>query len=172
MTRLEAGSIKVRYEPGDIQDVIGVALSHLETQIGNRLIKTSIPLDIPLIPMDFMLMMQVLVNLLDNALKYSPENTPIEVTVKVMESSIELDVIDQGIGIPADEIPFIFNKFYRIHRRDNVAGTGLGLSICKGLVEAHHGKITVHGRSGGGTIMTIILPVKNAYGTTTKSVGC
>ncbi|MGK5094534.1 DUF4118 domain-containing protein [Deltaproteobacteria bacterium TL4] len=172
MTQLEAGSVKVRYEPCDIQDLIGVVLNHLENQIGNRYIKTSIPLETPLIPMDFMLMMQVLINLIDNALKYSPENTAIEMNVKVQETTIELDVIDEGIGIPPEEIPYIFNKFYRIQRPDNATGTGLGLSICKGLVEAHHGKITVCGRPEGGTIMTIILPINDIYGNTTENTGC
>jgi len=102
---------------------------------------------------------QVLVNVLDNAIKYSSPETPIEISVRVAGSQLVIEVADRGIGIPPDELPRIFDKFYRVQHPASVSGTGLGLSICKGIVEAHHGTIWATNRARGGTVMTIALPI-------------
>ena len=111
-----------------------------------------------LAPMDFVLMVQVLVNLLDNALKYSPGNTPIEVTARLVDGTLEIAVADRGFGVPPEDLERIFDKFYRVHRPAEVSGTGLGLAICKGIVEAHRGRIWAENRPGGGTVVTVALP--------------
>jgi two-component system sensor histidine kinase KdpD len=159
MTRIEAGAMKVVREPGDIQDAIGTALEQLSEQLGERPITVDVPTDILLIPMDFVLIVQVLVNVFDNALKYSPEGSLIEAHARIAGAYVEVQIADRGIGIPTEDLPRVFDKFYRVQRPENVIGTGLGLSICKGIVEAHGGFIGAENRKGGGTIITMALPL-------------
>ena len=159
MTRLEAGALKVKREPVDIQDMVGAALGQMEARLVGRNLRVDVPENIPLIGLDFVLIVHVLNNLLDNALKYSPENSPLEVHARVIQSEICISVVDQGTGIPPDDLERIFDKFYRVHRSEQVAGTGLGLAICKGIVEAHGGRIWAENRPGGGAILTIALPI-------------
>ena len=158
MTRLEAGAIHLNLEPCDIQDVVGAALEQIEEQLGSRSVKIKIPKDLPMISMDFSLMVQTIVNVLDNALKYSPKNKPIEVTATQKENEITIDIFDRGIGIPPDELERVFDKFYRVQRPENISGTGLGLAICRGIVEVHGGRIRAFNRPGGGTQISITLP--------------
>jgi two-component system sensor histidine kinase KdpD len=159
MTRLEAGALRMRQEPCDVQDVIGSVLERLNERVADRTVTLNIAPDLPLIPMDFVLIVQVLVNVLDNALKYSPPDAPIEITVSCAGAFAEIAVADRGVGIPRDDLARVFDKFYRVQNPDNVGGTGLGLSICKGIIEAHGGFIGAENRLGGGTIVTIGLPL-------------
>jgi two-component system sensor histidine kinase KdpD len=159
MTRLEAGAMKIRSESCDVQDVIGSALDRLSDQIGDRQVQINIVPDLPLVPMDFVLMVQVLVNLLDNATKYSPPGSPIDIDASHAGAFAEITVADRGVGIPRDDLTRVFDKFYRVQHPGNAGGTGLGLSICKGIVEAHGGFIGAENRPGGGTIITIGLPL-------------
>jgi two-component system sensor histidine kinase KdpD len=157
MTRLEAGAIHLRLEPCDIQDAIGAALEQLGGRLEKRPVKINLPEDLPLITMDFALFGQALVNLLDNAIKYSPKNTPIEVNVSQTQNTVAIDICDRGMGIPAEDRERVFDKFYRVQRPESVSGTGLGLAICKGIVEAHAGTIQAMNRPGGGTIIKVRL---------------
>jgi two-component system sensor histidine kinase KdpD len=159
MSRLEAGAVKVKREPSDIQDVIGSALAQLDEQLGKRQVNVNLPDSLPLISLDFILIEHVLVNILDNAIKYSPPDSTIDITARISNAFLEIDVADRGIGIPTEDLSRVFDKFYRVHRPDNVSGTGLGLSICKGIIEAHDGFIGAENRPGGGTIMTIGIPL-------------
>jgi two-component system sensor histidine kinase KdpD len=109
-------------------------------------------------------MVQVLVNLLDNALRYSPPEQPIDVIVLPKDHQIEIGVADKGIGIPPDDLEHIFDRFYRLQRPGDVGGTGLGLSICRGIVEAHGGRIRAQNRSGGGACFVITLPLGESTG--------
>jgi len=155
MTRLEAGTISLRREPCDIQDAIGSALEQLGERIAERQIKVNLPPDVSLASLDIALFEQVLVNLLDNAVKYSPTDTLIEINVLQTQNAIQIEICDRGIGIPSEDLERVFDKFYRVQRPESVSGTGLGLAICKGIVEAHGGTIQAVNRSGGGTIITI-----------------
>jgi two-component system sensor histidine kinase KdpD len=157
MTRLEAGAIHLRLEPCDIQDAIGAALEQLGGRLDKRPVKIDLPQDLPLITMDFALFGQALVNLLDNAIKYSSKNTPIEVVVTQTMNTVDIDICDRGIGIPPEDLERVFDKFYRVQRPESVNGTGLGLAICRGIVEAHGGTIQALNRSGGGTIIRVRL---------------
>jgi len=159
MTRLEAGAMRVAEVPSDVQDVVGAALDQLGNRLSVRPVKVDIPSDLPLVPMDFVLIVQVLVNVLDNAMKYSPRDAPIEIHARTVGTRLEVQVADQGLGIPAEDLGRVFDKFYRVHRPESVTGTGLGLSICKGIVEAHGGSISAADRPAGGTIITFTLPL-------------
>jgi two-component system sensor histidine kinase KdpD len=161
MTRLEAGAIHLRLEPCDIQDAIGAALEQLGERLGKRPVKVNLPQNLPLISMDFALFGHALVNLLDNAVKYSPAKTSIEVDVSKTQNTVDIDICDRGIGIPSEDLERVFDKFYRVQRPESVNGTGLGLAICKGIVEAHGGTIQAMNRPGGGTIIRVKLPKEN-----------
>jgi two-component system sensor histidine kinase KdpD len=159
MTRIESGAIKLHREPGDIQDVIGTALEQLGKRAANHEIKVNVPDDFPLVPMDFTLIVQVVVNLLENAVKYSSSGSLIEVSASPVDGKARLEVADRGVGIPPEDLTRVFDKFYRVQRPESVSGTGLGLSISKGIIEAHHGTIYARARAGGGTVVSVELPL-------------
>jgi two-component system sensor histidine kinase KdpD len=161
MTRLEAGAMKVRLEPCDVQDLIGVVLAQLGYRLDGRPIHIELPDDLPLVSMDFILMVQVLANLLDNAVKYSAPDQPITIRAHLADDRLLLEVLDQGIGVPEKDLERIFDKFYRAQQPNGSGGAGLGLSISKGIVEAHAGRIWAEQRAEGGMIFTIAIPLKN-----------
>lgn len=163
MTRLESGAIRIRRESVEVQDVIGSALAQLDDRLGKRHVLVTIPDDLPLVPLDFVLTIQVLVNVLDNAIKYSPPDAPIEVRARLAGGHLEIEVADRGVGIPREDLARVFDKFYRVQRPGSVSGTGLGLSICKGIVEAHGGFIGAENREGGGTVITLGIPFAEAF---------
>jgi two-component system sensor histidine kinase KdpD len=150
---------KLHLELEDIQDLVGTALEQLGTRLAHRNIQVNIPAGFPLVPMDFTLMTQVLVNVLDNAVKYSPVDSAIEVSAELLDETVHIHVADRGVGIPPDDLSRVFDKFYRVQRPESVSGTGLGLSISKDLVEAHRGTIHARARENGGTVITIELPL-------------
>jgi len=158
-SRLESGALKLSLQPAEVNDLVGATLEQLGSRVGNRTVKIDIPADLPFIRVDFGLFVQALVNIVDNALKYSPLDSLIEINGRCVQQEVHIEIVDQGTGIPEQDLPYIFDKFYRIKRPDNVSGTGLGLSITKGLVEAHGGRIEAKSQAGRGTIVSIILPV-------------
>lgn len=159
MTRLEAGAMKISVEVADVEDAIGVALSQLAPRLHRSQIVVETPDELALAPMDFVLMVQVFVNLLDNAVKYSPAGAPITVRVYTIADELRVEIADHGPGIPPEELERIFDKFYRAQEQDGVGGTGLGLSISKGIVNAHGGRIWARNRDEGGAIFTVALPL-------------
>ncbi|MBK5275978.1 MAG: sensor histidine kinase KdpD [Desulfuromonadales bacterium] len=162
MTRIEAGAVRLNSEPCDVQDLIGCALAALETRLGNREVSFKMLPVMPLVPMDLVLMTQVLVNLLENSLKYSPSGSLIEVVASTEAAWLQLEVADRGPGVPEHDLKRVFDKFYRIPVPEGAGGTGLGLSICKGIVEAHGGRISAENRTGGGLSIVIRLPLENS----------
>jgi two-component system sensor histidine kinase KdpD len=159
ITRIEAGALKVMREPCDVEDLVGAALEQLRSRLRQRTVQVDLPPDLPLVPMDFCLIEQVVVNLLDNALKYSPPELPIRLRVAVQGAQVYFEVEDQGRGLPPGELGRVFDKFYGGQQSGHGGGTGLGLSICKGFVEAHGGQIWLEQREGGGTSATFVLPL-------------
>ena len=159
MTRVEAGILKINVKFCDLRDVVGTSLQALKDKLEKRDVRIDIPQDMPEVPMDFTLMMRVFVNLVDNAVKYSNQETPIEITAKLLENEVEIKVKDKGFGIPEEDITRIFIKFYRAVKPRQVTGTGLGLSICKGIVEAHGGRIFAGNNSDKGATLTVLLPL-------------
>lgn len=162
MTRLEAGAMKISKQPEDITDAIGAALEQLRERVGQRTVNIQAKPDLPLVSMDIVLIVQVLVNVIDNGLKYSPDNSSIDIQAQIARNKLEVAISDRGAGIPPEDLENVFNKFYRVHRPDNVQGTGLGLSICKAIIEAHGGTIRATNRSGGGTTIRLELPLTPA----------
>jgi two-component system sensor histidine kinase KdpD len=159
MTRLEAGALRVHNEASDVEDLIGSTLEQFGSRLDDHPVSVDLPDELPLVPMDFVLIEQVLLNIMDNALKYSSAGSPIEIHGRVEGANLEISVADRGLGIPPDDLLKVFDKFYRVQRPGNVSGTGLGLSISKGIVEAHGGSIQAENRRGGGTIISIKLPL-------------
>jgi two-component system sensor histidine kinase KdpD len=170
MSRLEAGALKMSRQPCDIQDVIGAALQQLNGLLAQRPIEINLPADLPLVSLDFVLMAQALVNVLENAAKYSSPTSPIDIRAQVVSDELEIQIADRGSGIPPSDLTRIFTKFYRVQRPPQVAeraelppGTGLGLSISSGIVEAHGGRIWAENRPGGGTVVTLALPLEEGF---------
>lgn len=161
MTRLESGVMRVTRQPGDIQDAIGTALESFGDALGKREISIDIDENLPLVAMDFVLIVQVLINLVDNAIKYSEPDTPVVIQAHQMGKEVHLIVSDRGIGIPESDLNHIFEKFFRVERPENIGGTGLGLSISRGIIEAHGGRIWAKNRPGGGTQVTFSLPLSS-----------
>lgn len=162
MTRIEAGAIKLNSKTCDVQDLVGCALAAIEQRIGNRMVEVNLADDLPPAPMDLVLMSQVLVNLLDNAHKYAPAESVIELSASSDEKWLTLEVFDRGPGVPEHDLKRVFDKFYRIPVPEGAGGTGLGLSICKGIVEAHDGSIEAKNRTGGGLRIVIRLPLESS----------
>jgi len=161
MSRLQSGELKLNRDWHDPDEIIAVARAQLRERLREYRIVTHIQKDVSLIHVDFTLMVQVLVNLLDNAAKYSSEVKTIEICTMSKPTAIVFQIADTGAGIPKMELPHIFNKFYRASNVQNINGTGLGLSICAGIVEAHNGKIHAFNRPEGGAIFEFELPLED-----------
>lgn len=164
MSRIDAGAIIISRQSSDLEDIIGVALKQLSHTLVNRQVRINIPAELPFVSVDFGLILQTLVNILDNAFKYSPADSPVEISAHQVGQEIQIEVADKGIGIPPQDLTRVFDKFYRVQRPDYVTGTGLGLSICKGFVEAHGGHIWAENRPGGGTVIKLTLPIAEVTG--------
>lgn len=158
--RLESGMLQLKNDWCDIEDILGSALRQLADQLKNRPLAVKVPDNTPLLRGDCVLIGQVIVNLVDNALKYSTPGSGIEIRVSSGTDRLQVAVADHGAGIPEADLPRIFDKFYRIQRKvGNIPGTGLGLSICKGIVEAHGGTIWAENAIGGGAVISFSLPL-------------
>ena len=161
MARLESGFVHLNRERCEIQDVIGVSVSRVET-LGKRPLKIDIEPDLPMVPIDFVLIEQVLVNLLDNAAKYSEPGCEIAIRAGLKKKFLQVDIADHGPGIPDEDLELVFDKFYRLKRSNQTGGTGLGLTICKSIIEAHGGKIWAVNNSSGGAVFSFVLPLGQA----------
>jgi two-component system sensor histidine kinase KdpD len=170
MTRLESGGVSVKLEPIDLGDAIGVALNRARPMLATHATEVDLAPDLPMVKADFVLLEQVIFNLVDNAAKYTPAGTPIRITSHVDGDWVEIAVIDQGEGIPPQSLETVFNKFTRLQAGDRKgAGTGLGLPICRGFVEAMGGTIVAGNRQDrSGAIFTIRLGKAPAYAGTEK----
>ncbi len=163
MTRLEAGVFQLSLEPCDIQDLVGIALARFSQRHSGHPVQVSLAEGLPLVSIDVALMVQALLNLLDNAAKYSPENASIEIQGSLAQEQVILTILDRGIGIPSEDLPKVFDKFYRSSRSRGIGGIGLGLSISKGIVEVHNGRIWAENRPTGGTAISLALPVHTSH---------
>ena len=159
MTRLEAGAVQVHKEWQPLEEVVGAALTRLAAQMLDRPLTIHLPADLPLVPLDSVLIEQVLLNLLDNALKYTSPGSPLALTAWATAEAVIVEMADRGPGLPPGDEQRIFEKFYRVPGPAQPSGTGLGLTICRGLVEAHGGQMWAANRPGGGTVVRFTLPL-------------
>jgi two-component system sensor histidine kinase KdpD len=157
MTRLESGAVQVKREWVSLEEVVGAALNRLEGRLAERELRVALPADLPLLPFDAVLIEQVLINLLENSLKYGAD--PIEISASAQSGGVMVEVADHGPGIPVGEEARVFDKFHRAAREGSPGGVGLGLAICRGIVAAHGGKIWVQNREQGGAAFRFTLPL-------------
>lgn len=165
MTRLEGGGVKLRLEAADVEQVLRAAAARLSRRIGGHSISYDFPAQLPKVTIDPGLLEQAVVNILDNAIAYSPDNTEISIAAYEDRKNVIISIEDEGKGIPTDELERVFNKFRRLEEpTDRSKGVGLGLSITKGFVEAMGGTIVaaspIHGDKG--TRMLIALNKSDA----------
>jgi two-component system sensor histidine kinase KdpD len=160
MTQLEAGAIQAKKEPNDPLDVIGSAVARVQKRMNGRKLEMMVPPDLPLVPMDGLLIGQVVTNLLDNALKYTPEGSPITMTSLTDKNQWVVEVADRGPGVPEEDLPYLFDKFYRGPQKENKSGAGLGLAICRGIVDIHGGTLIAENRPEGGMFFRLTLPLE------------
>jgi len=184
MTRLQSGALAPECEWLPLEEVVGSALNALGGRLSGRAVRVDLPAELPMLFVDGVLLEQVFINLLENALRHTPEGTPIDIhahaepaetaaaakpapgAVQPAPSAVQaaamqdvvIDVSDRGPGIPPDELARVFEKFYRSQR--GRGGTGLGLTICRGIVEAHGGRMEALARDGGGATFRLRLPVR------------
>jgi two-component system sensor histidine kinase KdpD len=158
MTRLESGHVKPKLDWCDLSDLIQVTLKELERDLARHEIRLEVASGLPLLRIDFVLMQQALANLLLNTAVHTPPGTRVTIRARPSDGSLNLSVADSGPGLPADALPFIFDKFYRAPSAP-AGGTGLGLAIVKGFVEAQGGQVEAANQDGGGVVFTIHLPL-------------
>ncbi len=162
MARLESGFIRLHTDWYDIQDIIGVSLRESREVLQEHEIKVELPGSTRLIKVDYGLIEQVITNLLHNAVKYSSAGSEILVSASEDEDQLRVSVADRGEGIPAGDEEKIFDKFYRLQSPGSVSGTGLGLSICRGIIEAHGGRIWAENRNDGGSVVSFTMMIDAA----------
>jgi two-component system sensor histidine kinase KdpD len=158
MTRLETGASTLKTEPSDLLDVVSTALEELGASAGQQQVSFDIPEDLPFVPMDFGLITHVFINLFSNAFKYSPPDKPIEIRGSIVDDQLEVLVVDQGVGVPPEDLDRVFDKFYRVAETGSSNGLGLGLTICRALIEAHGGRISLENNPIGGAIVRFVIP--------------
>lgn len=142
MSRIEAGALKPQRSWNSLAEIVSSAIERMRQQTEKHVLELSVPDDLPLVPVDYLQIEQVFINLISNSTKYSAEGTKIKLLAQQSNTDILLvTVSNQGPQVPAEHLERIFDKFYRVTAADRVTGAGLGLSICKGIIEAHGGKI-------------------------------
>jgi two-component system sensor histidine kinase KdpD len=162
MSRLESGELVLHREWTPIEEPIGAALGRLEGRLAGRPVNLQIEPGLPLIALDVVLIEQLLLNLLENALKYTPPGTALTVQAMRDGEAIVLEILDRGVGIPEEALARIFDKFVRGGGPPGTQGVGLGLAICRAVAEAHGGSITAGNRPGGGAVFRVTLPIGGA----------
>jgi two-component system sensor histidine kinase KdpD len=158
MSRIEAGALQPKKQWNSIVEIIKSIATKMRAQLLQHKLEYNFEKDLPLIPTDYVMMGQVFTNLISNSIKYAPQDTSIIISANRVEEVIWIKIINQSPPVPEEHLEHIFDKFFRITQADKVTGTGLGLSICKGIVEAHGGKIWAENRSEG-FVFNITLPI-------------
>lgn len=159
MSRLQAGAVTLLKEWNLLEEVIGTALTQLEVQLRNHPVRVSLPPDLPLVQIDTTLMERVLINLLENAAKYTEPGTAIDISARTAGGELMVEVADHGPGLPPGAEERIFEKFYQTAPGQS-RGAGLGLAICRSIIAAHGGQIWAASRPGGGAVFVFTLPLE------------
>jgi len=169
MARIESGEVKLNLQWQPLEEVVGVALESSRSMLQHHKVEVCIPRDLPLVRFDAVLLERVLVNLLENASKYTPPGSTVTLSAAVIEDRLSVSVSDNGPGLPKGQEEAVFQKFTRGERESATPGVGLGLSICRAIIEAHQGKIVGVNRPGGGASFTFTLPLGNPPVATAES---
>jgi two-component system sensor histidine kinase KdpD len=156
--RIEAGAVQLSKEWHPVDEVVGAGLARLEGRLGDHTINAAFPPDLPLVFVDGVLLEQVVINLVENAVKYAPPGSTIDLSASTSNREVVIEVADRGPGIPPGEEALIFDKFYRA-KPAREGGVGLGLTICRGIIEAHGGRIWAENRRGGGAVFRFTIPL-------------
>jgi two-component system sensor histidine kinase KdpD len=159
MARLDAGVVELNKQWHPLEEIIGTVLTRLHKQLADRPVKVKLPSGIPMVLADAVMIEQVLINLLENAIRYTPQNSELDITADLSAHSVEISIADYGAGIPKGREEQLFEKFYQVRHEAAQSGVGLGLAICRAIVEAHGGKISARNKTGGGAVFTFILPI-------------
>lgn len=163
VTRIEAGAVRLDRQLQPIDEAVEVALRRMERVLAGRPVQVELPADLPPVPIDALLIQQVLINLLDNAAKFSEAGQPIELRAMRDDESLAVSVSDRGPGLPAGTENKVFEKYFRGDERGRT-GSGIGLAICRGIVELHGGRISAENRPGGGATFRFTLPLSPDHG--------
>ena len=159
LMRLESGRVELRCDTHTVEDLVGTALHRLEPRLQGHPVSIDLPDDLPNVSVDPVLVSQVLVNLLDNAVKYTPPGTPIRIAAVADSPTVRVVVEDEGPGLPPGDPRLLFEKFQRGREESAIVGAGLGLAICRAVVSAHGGEVTAGPGSRGGARFEFTLPV-------------
>ncbi|MGQ0578565.1 MAG: DUF4118 domain-containing protein [Betaproteobacteria bacterium] len=157
MARLQAGKVTLRKEWQPLEEIVGASIKLLGSALADHPVKVSLPADLPLLEFDAVLMERVLCNLLENAAKYSPPRSAIEISARSIGDLVEVSVLDGGKGFPDDKLERVFELFERGNAESTVPGVGLGLAICRAIIDAHGGRIHAVNQPGGGGCVTFSL---------------
>lgn len=162
MVRVESGTLAVQKAWQPLEEALGVALLRMDERLSNRIVETQLPADLPFVPIDELLIEQVFVNLLENAIKYTPPDSPIVIAARRADGAVLVEVADRGPGVAESSRELVFHKFHRGggDGATKPAGAGLGLTICRGIITAHGGRIWVDPREGGGAVFRFTLPLE------------
>jgi two-component system, OmpR family, sensor histidine kinase KdpD len=158
VTRLESGTLILQKGWNSMEEIVGTVIGRLESRLGSREIRSDIPLGLPLVLMDDVLFGQLVMNLVENALRYTPEGTPIEISARIDSGDLRFEVADRGPGLADGEESRIFDKGRRGAAQNDRHGAGLGLTIVRGIAEAHGGRIEARNRPGGGAGFVVRIP--------------
>ena len=162
LTRIDEGRMELKKNMEALEEIVAEAVSRVKKLSKTHIIKVNIPDELIMLPIDGTLIEQVIVNLLDNAIKYTPQGSTIEISSRIANGKVVFEVSDNGNGIPQDSIPFIFDRFYTAESQTITGrrGTGLGLAICKSIITMHGGNISVFNNSSGGATFKFVLSAK------------
>jgi len=161
VTRLETRGVQLQKELYPLEEIVGSALERTEKLLAGRRVKIQIPESLPLVPVEGLLIEQVLINLLENAARHTPAASEIEVDAGAEGSTVKVSISDRGPGLKVEDLERIFEKFYH---DPSSPGAGLGLAICRAIVQAHGGTISATNRTGGGAVFCFTLPLEDAHG--------
>jgi two-component system sensor histidine kinase KdpD len=159
MSRIEAGALKPRRQWNTLSEIANTSITRLHKALEGYRIELDFPANIPLVPVDYVLIEQVFTNLLSNSSKFAPPHSLITISARREQDLVHVRVTNQGPGVPESDLERIFDKFNRVTVSDRITGTGLGLSICKGIIEAHEGKIWAENKPGC-FVFHFTLPIK------------
>lgn len=175
MTKLESGTLKPDLQLQSIEEPLGAALGLVEKHLAGRELAVDVPADLPLVEVDGVLMEQLLLNLLENAAKYTPEGSPVAITARNAGGGVEIAVTDRGPGLAPDELEKVFDLFYQGREADGAIGGGsggggggrkgygIGLAICRAIALVHGGSIRAENREGGGALFRLTLPAPRKH---------